>query len=63
MILCICALICWIIIVFFTCALLHRKQIKNFTSFKRLLLCCFFLSGIFLFSTQEYVSKYRTFAD
>ena len=41
MILCICALICWIIIVFSLALLLHRKTDKKLSPvLKRLLLCC-----------------------
>ena len=50
MILCICALICWIIIVFSLALLLHRKTDKKLSPvLKRLLLCCFTYLVFFYF--------------
>ena len=50
MILCICALICWIIIVFSLALLLHRKTDKKLSPvLKRLLLCCFSYLVFFYF--------------
>ena len=50
MILCICALICWIIIVFSLALLLHRKTDKKLSPvLKRLLLCCFTNQVFFYF--------------
>ena len=50
MILCICALICWIIIVFSLALLLHRKSDKKLSPvLKRLLLCCFSYLVFFYF--------------
>ena len=49
---------------FFTCAFAASKnRWKTFTSSQTTVIMLFYLSGIFLFSTQKYVSKYRTFAD
>ena len=50
MILCICAIICWIIIVFSLALLLHRKTDKTpIRVLKPLLLCCFSFLVIFYF--------------
>ena len=61
MILCICALICWIIIVFSLALLLHRKTDKKLSPvLKRLLLCCLSYLVFFYFPHRNILSKERS---